>query len=299
MNAHLKWMAVLILGMSLAACGEPLDPPTDGGGGGNVGGGAGSGGSVPSALQGEWHAGQASPIGYYDPSSGAWQGANGTSFILKLRADGTYDFTGLMVTGSGSCQSKILSTETGRATVDGDKMTLTPTRGDVQSTVCGGPVNHADVTPSTKRWALSVDDYGKETLFTNNLQNDLRSDMFYRTDRTPPTYPKIGIQGTVKAPAGQSVAGTLVIACYKNDPQCLSPARKMVTATGSGDTGTFSFPALDDRDYFLQAIRDVDGDGKLGSGDLVDIYSTNDAPGPIPAVRPPATGVQVDLVVVK
>ncbi|PJI53627.1 hypothetical protein CTI14_25945, partial [Methylobacterium radiotolerans] len=116
-------IALLLLTSLLAACGgsppvadEPGTPPGDTGGetpGGNTGGTV-----VPAALLGDWQAGAASPIGYYDPNSGAWQGATGSSFILKLRADGSYQYTGLLAVGSGSCQSKILSVERGRAAFD-------------------------------------------------------------------------------------------------------------------------------------------------------------------------------------
>src|SRR6476469_4777100 len=157
-------LAAALLTVTLGACGgssaaggtpPPTPLPTPGGTS-----------TMPAALQGEWQAGVASPVGYYDPSSGAWQGATGSSFILKLHADGTYAYTGLLAVGGGSCQSRILSTERGNATFSGTRMTSTPTEGDVQSTVCGGPVKHVPITPSVRRWALSIDDDGKEALYT-------------------------------------------------------------------------------------------------------------------------------------
>lgn len=293
-------LAALLLTALLAACGGGTPPSSDGGTGTpppTSGGGTGTGhSSVPTDLQGDWQAGEASPIGYYDPSSGAWQGATGSSFILKLRADGTYSYTGLLAVGSGSCLSKILSTETGRVTFGGDKMTFTPTEGDVQSTVCGGPVKHAPVTPSVRRWALSVDHYGKEALFTQLQDGSGAPDAFYRTDRPGKTYPKIGIRGTVTAPEGRSVAGTLVVACYAEDPTCQSPATKIQPVQGGG---TFAFPALEDRPYVLSAVQDNNGNGVVDSGDLVDVYSTTDAPGARPSVRPPNDDTHLDLVSVK
>lgn len=302
MKAHVKWFGALVLGLSLAACGGTAATSSTGGGGGTPGGGTGNGGGgsvIPAALQGDWRAGEAAPVGYYDPNSGAWQGATGTSFILKLRGDGSYEYTALMAVDTGSCRSKILSVEKGRVTLDGNKMTLTPSEGDVQSYVCSSTIKHAPVTPSAKRWALSVDDYGKEVLFTNTLDNSLKNDAFYRMDRPGKTYPLIGIQGSVSAPEGRDVKGTLVVACYKDDPACLSPARKIQKVTGSGASGTFNFPALDDKPYFLQAVQDTNQNGAIDSGDLVDVYSTTDAPGPVPAVQPPASNVKIELVEVK
>ncbi|MFC4454790.1 hypothetical protein [Deinococcus sonorensis] len=298
-------IATSLLCAMLASCGGTTPPGGGTGGTGNGGNGNGNGGngggtsSVPADLLGIWQAGEASPIGYYDPNSGAWQGATGSSFILKLHADGTYQYTGLLAVGSGSCQSKILSTESGRVTFDSAKMTFTPSQGDVQSTVCNGPVKHEPVTPSVRRWALSVDDYGKEALFTQLEDGSGAPDAFYRTDKPARTYPKIGIRGSVTAPQGQSVAGTLIVACYVEDPTCASPATKLQAVTGSGTDGTFSFPALEDRAYALSAIQDLNHNGKVDSGDLVDVYSTTDAPGARPSVRPPAENAHLDLVQVK
>ena len=295
-------IALLLLTSLLAACGgsppvadEPGTPPGDTGGetpGGNTGGST----VVPAALLGDWQAGAASPIGYYDPNSGAWQGATGSSFILKLRADGSYQYTGLLAVGSGSCQSKILSVERGRAAFDGDTMTFTPSEGDVQSTVCGAPVKHEPVTPSVRRWALSVDDYGREALYTRTQNGSGAADAFYRTDKAGQTFPRIGISGAVTAPEGRSVSGTLVVACYAEDPTCQSPATKIQPVSGSG---TFTFPALEDRPYILSAVQDANGNGVVDAGDLVDVYSTTDAPGARPTVRPPADGASLDLVVVQ
>ncbi|GGK95696.1 hypothetical protein [Deinococcus radiotolerans] len=287
MNVQLSTLASAALLVLVTACGGPQPAPQP-----SPSPDPAPGGSVPAQVQGEWQAGEASPIGYYDPSTGAWQGATGSSFIMKVYANGTYAYTGLLAVGSGSCQSRILSTERGTAAFSGDLMTFTPLEGEVQSTVCGGPVQHAPVTPTVRRWALSVDDYGKEALFTQ-LQDTPGTTAFYRTDRPGQTFPKIGISGRVNAPEGRSAAGTLVVACYAEDPNCASPATKIQPVTVSG---TFSFPALEDRPYTLNAIQDTNGNGKVDSGDLVDVYSTTDAPGPRPSIRPPTQNVSVDLV---
>ena len=226
MKKTINPLTIVLFSALLASCGGASVP--DGGGvtppttGGSPGGAA-----FPTELQGDWQAGAAAPVGYYDPNSGAWQGATGSSFILKLRADGTYQYTGLLAVTTGSCQSKILSTERGTVTFKGVNMTFAPTQGDVQSTVCGGPVKHAPVTPSARRWALSMDDYGKEALFIQLEGGSGAPNAFYRTDRPGRTFPRSGISGTVTAPEGRTVSGTLVVACYVDDPECLSPATKL------------------------------------------------------------------------
>lgn len=266
-------IALLLLTSLLAACGgpppvadEPGTPPGDTGGetpGGNTGGTV-----VPAALLGDWQAGAASPIGYYDPNSGAWQGATGSSFILKLRADGSYQYTGLLAVGSGSCQSKILSVERGRAAFDGDTMTFTPSEGDVQSTVCGAPVKHEPVTPSVRRWALSVDDYGREALYTRTQNGSGAADAFYRTDKAGQTFPRIGISGAVTAPEGRSVSGTLVVACYAEDPTCQSPATKIQPVSGSGTSrSTPMRPKTSVKTLTLAALALARSEGGRGRSD--------------------------------
>ncbi|GGO35901.1 hypothetical protein [Deinococcus humi] len=299
----IQTLSALLLTTVLAGCGGYSPPGTGDTGtppGDTPGGGTGGGSStVPDVVQGDWQAGEAAPVGYYDPNSGAWQGATGSSFILKLRADGSYQYTGLLAVDTGSCRSKILSYEKGRVTFEGGKMAFTPTEGDVQSTVCNGPIKHAPVTPTVRRWALSVDNSGKQALFAQLQDGSGAPTAFYRTDQPSKTFPKIGIQGTVTAPQGRSVAGTLVVACYVEDPTCQSPATKIQPVQGSGGSGTFAFPALEDRAYVLSAIQDANGNGVVDSGDLVDVYSTTDAPGPRSSLRPPANGVSLELVSVQ
>ena len=138
-----------------------------------------------------------------------------------------------------------------------------------------------------------------DTLFTQLQDGSGAPTAFYRTDKPVKTYPKVGIRGTVTAPEGHSVAGTLIVACYVDDTSCSSPATRIQPVTGSGSNGTFTFPALEDRAYALSAIQDVNHNGVVDAGDLVDVYSTTDAPGSRPSVRPPADTVAIDLVEVR
>ncbi|SMB79004.1 hypothetical protein [Deinococcus hopiensis] len=95
----------------------------------------------PPEVQGEWQAGESASVGDYAPNSRAWQGGAGSSFSLKLRADGPYQYAGLLALDAGACQGKILSDEKGRATFEDGKMTFTPTEGAVRPSVWNGPVN--------------------------------------------------------------------------------------------------------------------------------------------------------------
>jgi hypothetical protein len=283
MKAHLKWVGALVLGFGLTACPAAGGPPAAGGGGGNGGGTGDNGGGgtvVPAELQGEWRAGEASPIGYYDPNSGAWQGATGTSFILKLRPDGSYEYTGLMAVNTGTCQSKILSYEKGRVTIDGTKMSPQPHRG--RRAVVRVQLHHQALPGEALRAPLgaqrgrlrqgsAVHGQPREQSAPHRLlpHGPARQDLPH--DRHPRHRDRARGPRRVRHPGGRLLLRRQVV------PQ---PRPQDPEGDGRGASGSFNFPALDDRPYFLQAILDANGNGSVDSGDLVDVYSTTDAPGP-------------------
>lgn len=82
--------------------------------------------TVPTTLAGEWTSGYISPIEYYDPSSGKWADASGTSSILRIRPDGTYEETGLLSVTTYGCTSKLLVRQEGAVKVQGNQVTFTP-----------------------------------------------------------------------------------------------------------------------------------------------------------------------------
>lgn len=167
-----------LLTAALTACGASGDAPA-----GGTAGGAPGGKPVPAALQGEWRAGTASPSGYYDPSTGAWAGASGSSFILKLAANGSYSYTGLMVVQSGGCESKILSVEAGNATLTADRLDLNPTSGSVQYYLCDPRnIKQGTLQPSHFSWQLTSDEQGKQALLLGDPDGQGRPEVFTRPD---------------------------------------------------------------------------------------------------------------------
>lgn len=68
-------------------------------------------GTLPAELRGEWHSGRLSPVEYYNVATGKWAEASGTSIILKLNANLTYERTGLFVVTTYGCTSKLLVQE--------------------------------------------------------------------------------------------------------------------------------------------------------------------------------------------
>ncbi|SMB79007.1 hypothetical protein SAMN00790413_05724 [Deinococcus hopiensis KR-140] len=70
-------------------------------------------------------------------------------------------------------------------------------------------------TPSVRRWALRVDNSGREARFTQLQDGSGAPATFYRTDKPGKTSPRIGIRGTVTSPQGRSVLVTLRFSLWR------------------------------------------------------------------------------------
>ena len=72
--------------------------------------------TVPAALQGQWEYGYVSPIEYYDPSTGKYAEGSGTSEIIRIKADGSYERNGIIVVSTYGCTSDHLNLRMDRGT---------------------------------------------------------------------------------------------------------------------------------------------------------------------------------------
>lgn len=105
----------------------------------------------------------------------------------------------------------------------------------------------------------------------------------------PPAPPpsSANLSGTVTAPSGGVVSGTLVAACA--DEACAAPTVTQVDASGA-----FTLIGLSTVPHVLIAIKDVDGNNVLNSGDYVGAYPSLEAP---QTVTPPAADLDIVLIV--
>jgi uncharacterized protein (DUF2141 family) len=85
-----------------------------------------------------------------------------------------------------------------------------------------------------------------------------------------------GISGKVFAPSGGNVSGTRVVACFISGGACVSSHAntQQVTVSGSGTSGTFSFPSLAAGQYTLVATKDLNANSQLDTGDYEGRYTT-------------------------
>lgn len=99
------------------------------------------------------------------------------------------------------------------------------------------------------------------------------------------------ISGTVTAPAGGDVAGTRVVACYRNEPDC-DTFEALISQTGA--SAAYRISGLPSGSYGVYALKDVDGDGSAAAnGDYYGVYAPN--PTQVTEVTPPAAGIDIAM----
>jgi uncharacterized protein (DUF2141 family) len=97
------------------------------------------------------------------------------------------------------------------------------------------------------------------------------------------------ISGTVTAPPGADVAGTLVIACGEED----CPAGTVIET--SGNSAAYTIPDVPAGQYAVFAWNDVNGSGELDDGDYFGCFGVGEE---CEAVSPPATGIDIAMAVI-
>jgi hypothetical protein len=85
-------------------------------------------------LAGRWSTGRISTIQYRDATTGAPAPTSGNNFAYEFRADGTYSFTGLMQNTMYNCTTAVFSNESGKYTIEGDRLELRPEKNPYRMT---------------------------------------------------------------------------------------------------------------------------------------------------------------------
>jgi hypothetical protein len=100
----------------------------------------------------------------------------------------------------------------------------------------------------------------------------------------------IAISGTVYAPAGEDIAGTVVVACFVQGSDCDTSKSKTYEITQSGDSASFSIDGLTRDTYLLLASKDTNAnDIDFEDGDFYALYGTDGN------VTPPARDLELRL----
>jgi hypothetical protein len=100
----------------------------------------------------------------------------------------------------------------------------------------------------------------------------------------------MAISGTVYAPAGEDIAGTVVVACFVQGSDCDASKSKTYEITQSGESASFTFEGLTRDTYLLLASKDTNAnDVDFEDGDFYALYGTDGN------VTPPARGLELRL----
>jgi hypothetical protein len=100
----------------------------------------------------------------------------------------------------------------------------------------------------------------------------------------------MAISGKVYAPAGEDIAGTLVVACFVQGSDCDKSKSKTYEITQSGDSASFTFDGLTRDTYLLLASKDTNAnDIDFEDGDFYALYGKDGN------VIPPARDIELRL----
>jgi hypothetical protein len=95
------------------------------------------------------------------------------------------------------------------------------------------------------------------------------------------------LQGTLYAPAGGDVSGSVVVACYAVGDNCDEAKSGVFNVNASGASASFEIGDLENTAYELFAFKDIDGNDEFEAGDLYGEVSG--------AVTPPKSGLEVRM----
>ena len=120
--------------------------------------------AVPAELVGEWIARRGSGSSYYNPNSGSYGAPNGTTDSYKFFADGRYEHAILMQNSLYNCTIRVFGYETGKTSIDGNTLTITPGPGTLEYTDnCRPNMNSKKATQMEQKkwqWQVSRDELG-------------------------------------------------------------------------------------------------------------------------------------------
>ncbi|MFC4456521.1 hypothetical protein [Deinococcus sonorensis] len=229
----------------------------------------------PAALQGEWHFGYVSPIEYYDPTTGKYAEASGTSAILHLNPDGTFTGSSISVITVGACSTKLLVISDGLLKFNGQSMTKIDkhVKFSMLETCSGKVTTGGTLTNKTSTW--KVEGEGDAAVLT--ITDDQGATGRWNRPRvvTAPGDPQPGktytLSGTLTAPSGHSLYGTAVIVCPKATGCEHGGDKTKWFKTGSElNATTWEIKGMTDEPYLVYAWQDVDHNKEFSVGDWFD-----------------------------
>ena len=122
-------------------------------------------------LVGSWKNGSVGMIQYQNRTTGATKPGRGSIFTYKFNANGTYEFVGYMETTMYNCTTTLFNHITGRYTVNGSTINISPSKDHWKNTNSCAPSSNKqqNKTPTRKsaEFEIREDEYGKTLLCIN------------------------------------------------------------------------------------------------------------------------------------
>ena len=125
-------------------------------------------GQSKSDVLGYWKTGSVGSIGYQNQLTGAVKNGRGSLFTYKFLPNGTYEFIGYMEMNMYNCNNTLFNQISGRYSVAGNNIFLSPSRDLWKSTnSCAASGNKQQLkTPAKKvlEFQTKTNEYGQELL---------------------------------------------------------------------------------------------------------------------------------------
>lgn len=119
-------------------------------------------------VVGSWKNGSVGSIQYQNQVTGALKSGRGSVFTYKFLANGTYEFIGYMEMNMYNCNNTLFNQITGKYSVAGSNIFLSPTRDFWRSTnSCAASGNKQQTKTPTKKvlsFQTKTNEYGQQLL---------------------------------------------------------------------------------------------------------------------------------------
>ena len=124
--------------------------------------------SAQSDITGVWKDGSVGSVGYQNQVTGVTRSGRSHVFTYKFLPNGNYEFVGYMELNMYNCTTTLFNDITGKYTVDGSTIYLTPSKDYWKSTnSCAASGNKETTRPGTKKtleFETRKDDWGRDLL---------------------------------------------------------------------------------------------------------------------------------------
>ncbi len=132
--------------------------------------------NIPSELVGEWNNGSVSMMQDKNRITGQTTASNGSVFKYKFYADGRFEFIGYMKSTMYGCTTDLFNDKRGEVEIDGDQITLTPSKNYWKNTYSCAPNSNKEknhvLEPETYTWRTKTDEYGKGYICLANAKGE-------------------------------------------------------------------------------------------------------------------------------